>query len=125
MKKFTEIISTILSFLLVIGVLVLSIGVIGIIGELMGCRMDSGREWSTIFNFFNDIAVIFVIIGAGMILSILLSLIAGLKFIRHASKLKEQDGYYTSQSQAFLITGLIILAITAVQIFKFFIQPRL
>lgn len=49
MKKFTGIISTILSVLLVIGALVLAIGAIG---EFMGCKMDSGREWSTINNFF-------------------------------------------------------------------------
>lgn len=125
MKKFTEIISTILSVLLVIGVLVFAIGAIGAIGDLMGCKMDTGREWSTVNNFFYDILIFLVIIGSAMILPIFIGLIGGLKFIRHASKLKEQDGYYTPKSKAYLIKGLINLAITAILIFKFFIQPRL
>ncbi|MDE6518981.1 MAG: hypothetical protein K2K91_00755 [Ruminococcus sp.] len=125
MKKFTEIISTILSVLLVIGALVFAIGAIGVIGDLMGFKMDSGREWSTINNFFDDILIFFTIIVAGMILSVLLGLRAGLKSIRRASKLKEQYGYATPKSKAYLIKGLINLAITAILIFKFFIQPRL
>lgn len=125
MKKFTEIISTILTVLLVIGALVVAIGAIGVIGDLMGCKMDSGREWSTVNNFFYDILAFLAIIGASMILSVLLGLIGGLKFIRHASKLKEKEGYATLKSKLYLITGLISIAITIIQIFKFFIIPNL
>lgn len=125
MKKFTEIISTILTALLVIGALVFAIGAIGVIGDLMGCKMDSGREWSTLTNFFYDILIFLVIIGVAMILPIFIGLIGGLKFIRHASKLKEKEGYATIESKFFLITGLISIAIAIIQIFKIFIIPNL
>lgn len=125
MKKFTEIISTILTALLVIGSLVFAIGAIGVIGDFMGCKMDSGREWSTVNNLFYDFMIFLVILGAAMILSIFIGLIIGLKFIRHASKLKEQNGYATLKSKLSLIAGLISIAIAIIQIFKFFIIPNL
>ncbi|MDE7363754.1 MAG: hypothetical protein K2N27_02525, partial [Ruminococcus sp.] len=104
MKKFTEIISTVLTVLLVIGALVFAIGAIGVIGDFMGCKMDSSREWSTVNNFFYDILIFFTIIVVGIILSVFLGLIGGLKFILHASKLKEKEGYATLKSKLYLIT---------------------